>query len=70
MIEAYFRPFYQKMLGNPIALFLGKFFSPDGVTLLSILTGVGIIPAQLYNQDALAFVLSFFLDYSIPLMEQ
>ncbi len=60
MIEAYFRPFYQKMLGNPMALFLGKFFSPNGVTLLSILTGIGIVPTLLYDQDALAFGLLIF----------
>ncbi|MBY0291803.1 MAG: CDP-alcohol phosphatidyltransferase family protein [Alphaproteobacteria bacterium] len=57
MIEAYFRPFYQKILGNPIALFLGKFLSPNGITLLSVLTGIGIIPALFYDQGALALCL-------------
>ena len=57
MIEPYIRPLYQKILGDPLALMIGKVFSPNAVTLLSVLTGVGIIPALLSDHPTLALVL-------------
>lgn len=57
MIEPYIRPFYQTILGDPLAKIIGKSLSPDGVTVLSIVTGILIAPALYFDQQYLAFVL-------------
>ncbi len=57
MIEPYVRPLYQSILGDSLARVIGKFFSPNIITLLSVLTGIGIVPALVYDQQALAIVL-------------
>jgi archaetidylinositol phosphate synthase len=57
MIEPYIRPSYQYILGDPLARMMGKVLSPDFITLLSVLTGVGISPALFFNQPMLALVL-------------
>lgn len=57
MIEPYIRPVYQKILGDSLARMVGKALSPNSITLLSVLTGVGIIPALFSNQPILALVL-------------
>ena len=57
MIESYIRPSFQRILGDPLAKLLGKIFSPNAVTILSILTGVGIFPALLFNHSTLALIL-------------
>lgn len=56
MIEPYIRPIYQHVLGDPLARCLGKVFSPNRVTLLGILVGMGIIPSLIYNQIFLALL--------------
>lgn len=56
MIEPYIRPFYQKILGDPLAIFLGKWVSPNHITFLSVLVGFAFIPALLYEEIGLAFV--------------
>lgn len=58
MIEPYIRPSYQYVLGDPLARLMGRFLSPNAITLLSVLTGVTIIPALLFDQLRLAL---FFL---------
>ena len=45
------------ILGDPLAKIIGKSLSPDGVTVLSIVTGVLIAPALYFDQQVLAFVL-------------
>ncbi|OJW46626.1 MAG: hypothetical protein BGO67_04925 [Alphaproteobacteria bacterium 41-28] len=57
MIELYIRPTYQKILGDPLALMIGRVFSPNSVTLLSVLSGVCIILALLSDQLTLAILL-------------
>ena len=65
MIEPYIRPLYQNLLGDPIARLIGKFLSPNKVTLLSILIGIAIVPTLYCGFTKLAFcllILSGFLD--------
>lgn len=57
MIEPYLRPLYQNILGDPAARLLGKFLSPNKVTLLGILVGMGIIPVLYYGFPLSAFCL-------------
>ncbi len=57
MIEPYIRPLYQELLGNPLARLLGRRLSPNKITVLGILTGVGIVPALFYDQPMLALIL-------------
>lgn len=57
MIEPYIRPSYQQILGDPLAQMLGKILSPNAITLLSVLTGVGILPTLLSNQTTIALIL-------------
>ena len=59
MIEPYIRPHYQKILGDPVASCLGKFLSPNHLTLLSIVIGLAIMPALYYGQTMLALCLLF-----------
>lgn len=56
MIEHYIRPFYQHVLGDPLARHLGKVLSPNRVTLLGVLVGMGIIPSLIYDQIFLALL--------------
>jgi phosphatidylglycerophosphate synthase len=60
MIEPYIRPVYQKILGDSLAHIMGKVLSPNAITLLSVLTGVGILPALISDQPLLALVLLVF----------
>ncbi len=57
MIEAHIRPFYQYSLGDPLARRVGKVLSPNAITFLSALTGMGIIPFLVYNQSTFALAL-------------
>jgi phosphatidylglycerophosphate synthase len=57
MIERYVRPLYQEILGNPLGRILGVVMTPNMITLLSVLTGIGIVPALFNDQPLLALVL-------------
>jgi phosphatidylglycerophosphate synthase len=57
MIEPYIRPFYQTLLGNPLARIMGKVLSPNAVTLMGIGVGVMIVPALYYQCSVLSLIL-------------
>ncbi len=57
MIEPYVRPLYQVVFGDPLAKYIGKKLSPNGVTALGIITGSLILPALYFNLQIVAFIL-------------
>ncbi|MBS0271188.1 MAG: CDP-alcohol phosphatidyltransferase family protein [Proteobacteria bacterium] len=57
MIEPYIRPLYQNVVGDPMARLIGKILSPNKITVIGVLTGVGIAPALFYEQTLLALIL-------------
>lgn len=57
MIEPYIRPLFQRVLGDTLAHSMGKFLSPNTVTVLAMVAGISIVPALLYGQVIVALVL-------------
>jgi archaetidylinositol phosphate synthase len=65
MIEAILRPPFQKICVDPIAKATVKFFSPQIITLLAVLSGISIIPALVFDEIPIAcalLVVSGYLD--------
>lgn len=57
MIESYLRPLYQKIFVDPVARWFGRYATPNFITLLSFLTGVGILPSLLFDKIPFACLL-------------
>lgn len=65
MLEIYFRPFYQKILVDPLVVGVGKYLSPNKITFLACFTGILVLPALFLHQIAIGcglVLLSGYLD--------
>lgn len=63
MIETYIRPFYQRILVDPVARALGKKISPSQVTMLAGIAGLLVLPSLYFEAHLAAIALLLLSGY-------
>lgn len=63
MLDTYLRPFYQRYLTDPFAPIIGKWFTPNEITMFSCFTGIAVLPALWFNFPNFAIALLLLSGY-------
>ncbi|PIZ04211.1 MAG: CDP-alcohol phosphatidyltransferase family protein [Gammaproteobacteria bacterium CG_4_10_14_0_8_um_filter_38_16] len=63
MLESYLRSHYQKYFVDNVAKYVAKYATPNQITLLSLCTGVCILPALIFHQRWIGVILLILTGY-------